>query len=56
VDSWTSDSLDRNQLRTWLEQLHPHFEDPVLRRSVLEKMSMARWLKRIRSHHEGGRP
>lgn len=51
VDSWEAQSLDPARLQAWLDQLHPYFEDPARRRTVLEKMSMASWLLRIRDHH-----
>lgn len=51
VDSWEAQSLDAAKLQSWIEELHPHFTDPVRRRSVLERMSMASWLRRIRAHH-----
>lgn len=50
VDSWDAGSLDPGRLQAWLDQLHPDFEDPARRRSVLERMSMASWLRRIRAH------
>lgn len=53
VDSWDAESLDPPRLQAWLEELHPHFEDPVRRRSMLETMSMASWLHRIRAHQTG---
>ncbi|MEA5441300.1 hypothetical protein [Cyanobium gracile] len=51
VDSWDVGSLDPARLQGWLDDLHPDFEDPARRRSVLERMSMASWLRRIRAHH-----
>ncbi|MCT0208497.1 hypothetical protein [Synechococcus sp. CS-1332] len=51
VDSWEAQSLDPSRLQAWLDQLHPYFEDPAKRHAVLEKMSMASWLLRIRDHH-----
>ncbi len=53
VDNWDRQSLDPARLQAWLEHLHPQFEDPARRRTVLEKMSMASWLCRIRAHHPG---
>jgi hypothetical protein len=51
IDSWDARSLDPARLQDWLEALLPQFEDPVRRRRVLEAMSMASWLRRIRAHH-----
>ncbi|MCP9833631.1 MULTISPECIES: hypothetical protein [unclassified Cyanobium] len=53
VDNWDAGSLDPARLQGWLDQLHPDFEDPERRRRVLETMSMASWLRRIRAHHPG---
>jgi hypothetical protein len=51
VDNWDTGSLDPARLQGWLDQWHPDFEDPARRRRVLETMSMASWLRRIRAHH-----
>jgi hypothetical protein len=53
VDHWDSHSLSPARLEAWREELHPQFEDPAQRHAVLEKMSMAHWLRRIRAHHPG---
>lgn len=50
VDRWEAQCLSQDQLRKWLDELHPYFEDPEQRRIVLEKMSMAHWLGKINSH------
>ncbi len=53
VDGWNSQSLSPARLEAWRDELHPRFEDPAQRRAVLETMSMAYWLRRIRAHHPG---
>ena len=53
-DNWEAGSLDTAKLQGWIEELHPHFADPVRRWSVLERMSMASWLGRILAHHPDG--
>ncbi len=57
IDRWEAPCLSPDQLRRWLDALHPQFEDPELRRRVLERMSMAHWLRRIHAHGPAhGRP
>ena len=53
VDRWDSHSLSPARLEAWRDALHPRFEDPAQRRGVLERMSMAHWLRRIGAHHPG---
>ncbi|AFY28351.1 hypothetical protein [Cyanobium gracile] len=53
VDHWNSHSLSPTRLEAWRDALHPRFEDPAQHRAVLERMSMAHWLRRIRAHHPG---
>jgi len=52
VEDWDRLDLSIDVLRSWLERLSPHFDQPELRRAVLEQLSMGHWLRLIRA---GGR-
>jgi hypothetical protein len=50
IERWEPDSLNAARLAEWREELTPYFEDPELRRSVLNKLSLGYWLDKIHSH------
>jgi hypothetical protein len=50
IERWEPDSLNAELLFQWRKELTPYFEDPELRRSVLNKLSLGYWLDKIHSH------
>jgi hypothetical protein len=50
IERWEPDSLNAERLLEWRKELAPYFEDPQLRRSVLNKLSLGYWLDKIHSH------
>ena len=50
IERWEPDSLNAERLFEWRKELMPYFEDPELRRSVLNKLSLGYWLDKIHSH------
>lgn len=50
IERWEPDSLNAERLFEWREELMPYFEDPELRRAVLNKLSLGYWLDQIHSH------
>jgi hypothetical protein len=47
IERWDSDALNIKRLSEWREELMPYFEDPELRKIVLNKLSLGYWLDQI---------
>ena len=53
INNWQTLELNPETLRAWLEALSPQFDQPDLRRAVLDQLSMGYWLQHIKSAHTG---
>jgi hypothetical protein len=47
VESWESLTLDREVLQSWLDQHAACFDDLNFHQSVLQKLSMGYWLRKV---------
>ena len=47
VDEWDENCLTSSRLAGWIETLAPFYEDPTLRREVLDKLSLDYWWSKI---------
>jgi len=47
IERWDSDALNIKLLSEWREELIPYFENPELRKIVLNKLSLGYWLDQI---------
>ena len=45
VDEWNEQTITKEKLSEWLENLAPYFEDQNKRRAVLEKLSLGYWFE-----------
>ena len=43
VDEWTPETLTKEKLSGWLEDLRPFYEDPIKRAKVLEMLTLEYW-------------
>ncbi len=54
VEEWNEECLTPSRLTTWIETLSPHYEDPELRRRVLDKLSLDYWWSKIVTTYDRG--
>lgn len=47
VDKWTSDTLSKEKLDKWFEEKKKYYEDEILRKEVLKKLTLDYWWDKI---------
>jgi hypothetical protein len=47
IDDWVPEAITPTKLSAWLEELRPVYEDPLLRKQVLGKLTLTYWWNNV---------
>ena len=56
IEEWSIECLNESNMRRWIKELAPFYENPVLRRETLRKLSLDFWWQKILDARDGRLP